>query len=149
VEQDPTWCQEALRKVLKAMANNIRICKKSKRWWNLQIEEKRMIVGQEKRRERNSDEAARARAEFQKSIWKSKRQMWSNFLRNLRGVKVWRAAKYVNPPAGATVEALMDREDKNTNTATQKEGMLRREPVSQNDDNQNTCYPRHEIRIRE
>jgi hypothetical protein len=47
---------------------------------------------------------------------------------------VWRAAKYVNPCAGATVEVLTDREGKRANTATEKKEMLRRESLPQNDD---------------
>jgi hypothetical protein len=38
---------------------------------------RRQAVGREKRRRRNSEEAARAQAELQKSIRQSKRKMWS------------------------------------------------------------------------
>jgi hypothetical protein len=37
-------------------------------------------------------EATRAKAELQKSIWKSKRKMWGDYLQNLSGAEVWRAA---------------------------------------------------------
>jgi len=68
VEQEAAWSQEAMGNVLDATAKKIRICAKSKRWWNADIRERRKAVGREKRRRRNSEEAAKAKAEFQKSI---------------------------------------------------------------------------------
>jgi len=38
--------------------------------------------------------------------------MWSDYLQNLRRAEVWSAARYANPRAGMTVEALTDREGK-------------------------------------
>jgi len=57
--------------------------------------------------------------------------MWSDYLQNLRGDEVWRAARYANRRASMTVEALMDRESKQTNTATEKEEMPRRSVTAQ------------------
>jgi len=37
VEQEAAWCQEAMGNVLDATAKKIRICAKSKRWWNADI----------------------------------------------------------------------------------------------------------------
>jgi len=62
--------------------------------------------------------------------------MWSDYLQNLRGAKVWRAGKYVDPQAGPTVEALTDREGKQVNNAIQKEEMPRLESVPLNDDDE-------------
>jgi len=52
--------------VVDATAKKIRICAKLKRWWNTDIRERRKAVGREKGRRRNSEEAAKAKAEFQK-----------------------------------------------------------------------------------
>jgi len=127
VEQEAAWCQEAMSSVLDAMAKKIRICARSKGWWNTDIRERRRTVGRERRRGWNSDQAARAKAELQKSIRQSKRTMWSNYLQNLRGAEVWNAARYPNPRAGMTVQALTDRECKQANTALEKEEMPRHE----------------------
>jgi hypothetical protein len=51
--------------------------------------------------------------------------MWSDYLQNLMGAKVWRAARYANPQASMTVQVLMDKEGKQANTATEKEEMVR------------------------
>jgi len=135
VEHEAAWCEEAISRVLKATAKKIRICARSKRWWNADIKERRKVGGREKRR-RNSGEAARAKAKLQKSIRQSKSKMWSEYLQNLRGAEVWRAARYANPRAGMTVEALVHREGKQGNTATEKEEMLRRESFPPNDNDQ-------------
>jgi len=134
VEQEAAWCQEAMGNILDATAKKIRICAKSKRCWNADIRERRMAVGREKRRRLNSVEAAKAKAEFQKSIRQSKRKMWSEYLQNLRGADVWRAARYANPRAGMIMEALTDREGKQANTSMEKEDLLRRESFPPNDD---------------
>jgi len=136
VEQEAAWCQEAMRNVLDATAEKIRICANLKRWWNADIRERRKAVGRKKRRRRNSEEAAKAKAELQKSIRQSKRKMWTEYMQNQRGAEVWRAARYANPRAGMTVEALTDREGKHANTSQEKEEMLRREPFPPNDDDQ-------------
>ena len=49
--------------VLNATAKKIRICAKSKRWWNADIGERRNAVEREKWR-RNSERAARAKAKL-------------------------------------------------------------------------------------
>jgi len=62
--------------------------------------------------------------------------MWSEYLQNLREAEVWSAARYANPRAGMTMEALTDREGKQANTSVEKEEMLRRESFPPNDDDQ-------------
>jgi hypothetical protein len=66
VEQESTWCQEAMSSILDTMAKKIRICARSQRWWNANIQERRKTVGRERRRRRNSEEAAEAKAELQR-----------------------------------------------------------------------------------
>jgi len=88
VEQEAAWCQEAMSSVLDATAKKLSICARSKRWWNIDIKEGRRTVGRERRRRRNSEEAAQANPELQKSIWQSKRKMWDDHLQNLRVAEV-------------------------------------------------------------
>jgi len=137
VEQEATWCQETLSTVLDVTAKKITICAMSKKWWNGDIKARRKTLRQENRRcGRHSEGAARAKAKLQKSIRKSKSQMWSHYLQNLRGAEVWRAAEYVDPRAGATLEAPMDREGHQANTALEKEEILRLESFPLNDDDE-------------
>jgi len=49
---------------------------------------------------------------------------------------VWRAARYPNPRAGTTLEALTDRDGKQANTSLEKEEMLRHESFPPNDGDQ-------------
>jgi len=91
VEREAAWCQKAIGNILDAMAQKIRLCARSKRWWNANIKKRRQAVGREKRRRRNSEEATRVKCDPQKSIGQSTRKMWSEYLQNLRGAEVWRA----------------------------------------------------------
>jgi len=54
VEEETTWCQEAMSSVLDATANKIRICARSQRWWNANINERRRMIRRERRRRRKS-----------------------------------------------------------------------------------------------
>jgi hypothetical protein len=63
VEQEAAWCQEAMGSVLDPTAKKIMICASSKRMWNANIKKRRDTVEREKRWRRNSEEAARAKAE--------------------------------------------------------------------------------------
>jgi hypothetical protein len=59
--------------------------------------------------------------------------MWNNYLKNLRGAEVWRLAKFANPRAGMTVEALTDKDGNQANTNAEKKEMLRRESFPLNE----------------
>jgi hypothetical protein len=135
VEYEAAWCQEAMSSVLNATAKKIRICARSNRWWNADIKARRKAVGRDKRRQ-NSGEGARAKAKLQKSIRQSKSKMWSQYLQNLKGAQVWRAARYGNLRGGMTIEALTDRQGKQANTAMEKEEMLRSKSFPPNDNDQ-------------
>jgi hypothetical protein len=136
VERDAEWCQETLSKVLDAKAKKIRICTRSKRSWNGEIKETRSALGRLKRTGRRSEVAARVKSELQKSIQQSKSRMWNDYGWNLRECEVWRVAKFSNPQAGATVEALTDTKGKQANTIAEKEGMLSGESFPLNDGDQ-------------
>ena len=125
VESEAEWCKDTLSMVLDATANKIRICARSKRLWNGEIKEMRSQLGREKGRRHRSAATAQAKAELQKSIRRETGMMWNDYLRNLSGAEVWRAAMLANLLAGAIVEALTDRDGKQANTITEKEEMLR------------------------
>jgi len=132
VEQEAAWCQGGIGNVLDMTAKKLMICDILKRRWNADIRQSRKAVGMEMRRRRNSEEAAKAKAELQKSIRHSKRKMWSEYLQNLRGAEVCRAARYANARAGMTLEAFTDREGKQANRSQEKEEMLRGESCPPN-----------------
>ena len=88
VEREAEWCQETLSKLLDTKSKKIRICARSKKWWNGEIKERRSALGREKRKRRRSGAAAHAKAESQRSIRQSKSRMWNDYLLNLRGWEV-------------------------------------------------------------
>jgi len=52
----------------------------------------------------------------------------------VREAEAWRAARYANPQAGITMEALSDHQGKQANTSLEKEDKMRREAFPPNDD---------------
>jgi len=136
VEREAEWYWETLSEVLDAKAKKMRICTRSKRWWNGEIKERRSSLGREKWRGKRSEAAAHTKAEMQRSIGQSKSRMWNEYLLNLRGGEVWWAAKFANPQAGDTVEALTDREGKHAKTMAEKEKMIRGDSFPMNDGDQ-------------
>jgi len=136
VEQEAAWCQQAMSSILDATPKEIRICARSKRWWNADIEQRRRTVGRERRRRRHLEDAAQAKADLQKLIRLFKRRIWADHLQNLSRAEEWRAARYVNPRVGTTVEALTDRDGKHANTSLVKKEMLRLESFPPNDGDQ-------------
>jgi len=141
VEQEAAWCQEVMSCILDTTAKTISICARSKRWWNADIKGRRRMVGRDRRTRRNSEEAARAKAELQTSTQQSKRTMWDDYLQIVGGAEVRRAARYANPRAGMTVEALTDRDGKPANTSLEKEEILRDKSFPPNDGEQYNDLP--------
>jgi len=80
VGQEAAPCQEAICSVLNAMAKQIRICARSKGRWNANIEVRRKTAGRENSTSANSEEAAQAKAEIQKSVQQSKRRIWNDYM---------------------------------------------------------------------
>lgn len=141
VECEAECCQEALGKVFDATAKKIRICARSTRCWNGEIKERKSELGRGKRRKRRLTATAQPKAELLRLIRRATDRMWNDPLKNLRGVRVWRTVEFANPRAGATVEALTDRDGKQENTVTAKEKMLRRESFLQNQHDQDSELP--------
>ena len=133
VERDAEWCHDTQSKVLDTTVKKIRICARSRRWWNSEIKERRTTFGREKRRGKWSSAAVHTQVELRRSISRSKSRMWKEYLLNLRVGEVWQAAKFVNPRAGATVRALPDREGTQANTIPEKGKMLTAESIPMND----------------
>jgi len=50
--------------------------------------------------------------------------MWIDHVQNLRWGEDWNAAKFTNPRAGATIEALTNSEGKQANTIAEQEETL-------------------------
>jgi len=124
VEEEAAWCQGATSSILNTMVRIIRICGRSWQWWNANIKERRRMVKRKTWRQWNIEEAAWAKVELQESIQQSKRKIWSNCLKSVRGAEVWRAARNTNPRAGIILESLTEVKGKKANTSFEKEEML-------------------------
>jgi hypothetical protein len=85
IESETLWIEETLTNILNQKARWIRLCARSKCWWNDTIDAKRKAVSQAKRRQHESGGADRLRAArkaMKTEIRKAKREMWQNFLSN-------------------------------------------------------------------
>lgn len=136
VESKSDWCQSALGKALDATAKKIRICTLSTRWLNGEIMDRRRQLRREKRRRHRSAATAKAKAEFQNSIQRAKDTMRNDNWNDARGAEVCRAGNLANTQAGATVEALTDRDGKQANTITKKDEMPTRESFTKKENDQ-------------
>jgi len=136
VKSKAVWCQESLGNVLDTTAEKITICTRSKRCWNGEIKERWSQLGREKRRRRRSAATAQSNARLQKWIWRAKDGMWNDCLIHMIGAGVWSEAKFAILQAGATVEALTDRDGNQPNTITERKEMLRRESFPQDEQDQ-------------
>jgi hypothetical protein len=97
VEQEADWCHASPSNVLDAKVKKIRICARSRSWWDGEIKDWRSAQGREKGWGRSSKATAGAKTELPKSIRQSKRWMWEDYFQTLRGGEVWRATEFTNP----------------------------------------------------
>jgi hypothetical protein len=62
IESETLWIEESFTKILNQKARRIRLCARSKRWWNDTIDAKRNAVSQAKRRQHELGGKDRLRA---------------------------------------------------------------------------------------
>jgi hypothetical protein len=92
IESEAIWIQETLTYILNQKARRVRICARSKRWWNETIEAKRKAVGRAKRTRYQNGGADRLRAvrkDLKTEIRKAKRKTWQDFLTNAKRDERW------------------------------------------------------------
>jgi len=78
---------------------------------------------------------AQTKVELQKSIPRAGDRIWNDYLNNITRAAVCGAANVANLWTGATMDALTDIHEKNANTATQKEEMLKCKSCPPNEHN--------------
>jgi ribonuclease HI len=108
LESEAEWIQESMFEVLNKHARKLRLCARSKRWWNDEIQEKRKCLGRAKRKAKhNSDQdnstVKRCRQELRKAIRTAKSESWEKFLESAEGSEVWTVLRYTKPNKGAVV----------------------------------------------
>jgi hypothetical protein len=127
VESEAAWIQDTLTDILNQKARRIRICARSKRWWNADIDSKRKAVGRAKRKLREEGGAERlksARKDLKSEIRKAKRKMWQDFLINAKQYDVWRALEFTKPAMSITIPTLSDQFGNTASSTEDKRSML-------------------------
>jgi hypothetical protein len=126
-ESETLWIEETLTNILNQKARRIRLCARSKRWWNDTIDAKRQAVSQAKRRQHESGGADRLRAArkaMKTEIREAKREMWQNFLSNAQRDDVWRALEFTKPAMNMALPVLRDESGNIATSIEEKRQML-------------------------
>jgi hypothetical protein len=98
LKEEVVVIRNKITRVLSQKEKKVRICARSKRWWNARRMENRKIMGFMRRERRagrtNHASIKGARKELRKTIRKSKRWWWNSFTQEVDGDEVWRALIY-------------------------------------------------------
>jgi hypothetical protein len=111
IEAEAKWIEETFIQILDKKARRLRLCARSKRWWNEIIEAKRKALSRAKRRQYEEGGLERfrnAQKEMKNEIRKSKRKMWQNFLMNAQCDDVWKALEFTKPTMNIALPVLHD-----------------------------------------
>ena len=137
-DQEVEWFDKKLVEFLNNHAKITQITCYSKRWWNKEVAEARLIWAKDKRRlGRNEDlkeEFKQARNWYYQTIRKAKRECWQNFLQGKSqspGVTIeknhcWTALKYTKPLQFQTIPAFRDSDGNTAVSMKAKEALVRK-----------------------
>jgi hypothetical protein len=104
IESETKWTEETFTKILDQKARRIRLCARSKRWWNETIDAKRKAVSRAKRHQYEAGGLERLRAARKEKkrnrkseIRKAKREMWQTFLTRAERMMFGEPLNLLNP----------------------------------------------------
>jgi hypothetical protein len=127
IESETLWIEENFQKILNQKARRIRLCARSKRWWNDTIDANHKAVSQAKRRQHElggKDRLRAARKAMKTEIRKAKREMWQTFLGNAQLDDVWRALEFTKPAMNMAHPTLRDESGNTATSIEEKRQML-------------------------
>jgi hypothetical protein len=97
LEDEADWIQQAIIQILDKHARTIRICARSKRWWNEKIEERMRELGIAKRRRKQGKGSGDDISGKRRALQQAKLQTWEDFLNAAEGDNVWAVVRYTKP----------------------------------------------------
>ncbi|EED21750.1 endonuclease/reverse transcriptase, putative [Talaromyces stipitatus ATCC 10500] len=116
VEREAEWIERTLTEVLNKHCKQIRLCARSKRWWNSEIEAERSVYSKACKAyqagEISDEEHREARKGFYSLIRRAKRECWEGFLQGTSEgslpdqKRCWTALRYTKPQTQGTTPAL-------------------------------------------
>jgi hypothetical protein len=114
LQKEAEWIQRNFANHLNRCCKKVKVCARSKRWWNEEIAENRRILGSLKRARRRGEatqhQVKKQRSNVRRIIRQSKTKMWQEFLSSPTRDQVWQALRYTKPGGQQTIKALKSRD---------------------------------------
>jgi len=114
LQEEAEWIQQNFANHLNRWCKKVRVCVRSKRWWNEEIAENRRILGRLKRARRRGEatqqQVRKQQSNIRRIIRQSKTKMWQEFLSAATTDQVWQALRYTKPGGQQTTKALKSRD---------------------------------------
>src|SRR5271156_5828740 len=140
LENEATWIEESLTRVLNQHAKALRVTAYSKRWWNSEVQEARSRYAKARRDYKliGSDneklEVNQARNSYYVTVRKAKRKCWQDFLQGITKEedhtpldsqkRCWTALRYTSPRALSTTPTVKGNNEEVATTLEQKEALF-------------------------
>jgi len=113
LQREAEWIQRNFVNHLNMCCKKVKVCARSKRWWNAEIAENRKILGSIKRArkkgEASQQQVKRQRSNLRRMIRQAKTEMWKMFFTSATRDQVWQALRYTKPGGQQTTKALRSR----------------------------------------
>jgi len=114
LQKEAEWIQRNFANHVNRCCKKVRVCARSKRWWNEEITENRRILGSLKRARRRGEatqqQVKKQRSNVRRIIRQSKTKMWQDFLSSATQDQVWQALRYTKLGGQQTTKALKSRD---------------------------------------
>ena len=132
------WFEENLTALLNCHAKVTKVTSYSKKWWNKEVAEARLLWAKDKRRlgqnEDLKEELKQAQNRYFRTIKKAKRECWQKFLQGKPQLPntvidknhCWTALKYIKPLQFRTIPVLKDSSGNTAVSMKAKEALVRR-----------------------
>jgi len=113
LQMEAEWIQQNFVNHLNRYCKKIKVCRRSKRWWTVEIAENRKILGSIKRARKKWDasqqQVKKQRSNLRRMIRQLKTEMWRQFLTSATRDQVWQGLRYTKPGGQQTTRALKSR----------------------------------------
>ncbi|VVT49127.1 uncharacterized protein SAPINGB_P002117 [Magnusiomyces paraingens] len=114
--------EEVIKRAMAKSMKEVKVMKKSKRYWNQELREKLEKALEAKREARQRqpslalkrqkiEEAKKARKIFDHSLREASTEQWNKYLSSLEGNDIWKILKYINPKSNDTIIPQIRKED--------------------------------------
>jgi len=131
LQREAEWIQRNFANHLNRCCKKVKVCARSKKWWNAEIAENQKILGSIKRArmkgEASQQQVKRQRSNLRRMIRQAKTEMWKKFLTSATRDQVWQALRYTKPGGQQTTKALRCRTGEVAESLEEKAELIKEE----------------------